>query len=77
LQPADIMLANILAEPLEALAPTLTALVAPGGHIVLSGLLSRQTDQVAARYAPAFRLEPVTVQGDWARLDGRRRAAAI
>lgn len=75
LQPADIMLANILAEPLEVLASTLTALVAPGGHIVLSGLLARQAAQVASRYAHAFRLEPVTMRGDWARVDGRRTAA--
>lgn len=77
LPPADVVLANILAEPLEALAASLTGLVAPGGHIVLSGLLAAQADRVAARYAPAFRLEPVTVRGDWARVDGVRQPATV
>lgn len=77
LQPADVVLANILAEPLEALAASLTAWVVPGGHIVLSGLLTAQADRVAARYAPAFRLEPTTVRGDWARVDGMRQSAAV
>lgn len=74
LQPAHVVLANILAEPLEKLAPTLGGLVRPAGHIVLSGLLSQQADSIRTRYASAFALEPVTVRGDWARVDGVRRA---
>jgi ribosomal protein L11 methyltransferase len=73
LPPADIVLANILAEPLQSLAATLTALVKDRGSIVLSGLLAHQADTVAARYASAFALAPTAVQGDWARLDGLRR----
>ena len=72
LQPADILLANILAEPLTTLAPALTALVARGGSIVLSGLLAHQAGEVAARYVHSFELAPVTVHDDWARLDGSR-----
>jgi ribosomal protein L11 methyltransferase len=75
LPPADIVLANILAEPLQSLAATLTALVKDRGNIVLSGLLAHQADTVAARYASAFALAPTAVQGDWARLDGVRRNA--
>lgn len=75
LPPADIVLANILAEPLQSLAATLTALVKERGSIVLSGLLAHQADTVAERYAPAFALTPTTVQSDWARLDGVRRDA--
>lgn len=73
-QPADVLLANILAEPLIALAPVLTALVTPRGHIVLSGLLAQQAPQVAMQYAPWFDIEPATVRDDWARIDGTRRA---
>lgn len=72
---ADIVLANILAEPLQSLAATLTALVKDRGSIVLSGLLTHQADTVAAHYASAFVLAPTAVQGDWARLDGVRRHA--
>lgn len=72
---SDIVLANILAEPLQSLAATLTALVQDRGSIVLSGLLAHQADTVAARYASAFALAPTAIQGDWARLDGVRRNA--
>lgn len=71
--PADAVLANILAEPLEALAPVLAALVRPGGNIVLSGLLTHQASRVAAQYAPWFDIGPVSVRDDWARIDGVRR----
>lgn len=71
--PADIVLANILAEPLQSLAPILTALVKPGGNIVLSGLLTHQASQVAAHYAPWFDIAPLAVREDWARIDGLRR----
>jgi len=74
LQPADILLANILAEPLEQLAPTLSALVVPGGSIVLSGLLADQSSRVAACYAAWFALQPALRDG-WCRLDGARRFA--
>lgn len=71
--PVDIVLANILAEPLLELAPTLAALVKPGGAIVLSGVLRDQAAQVATRYAPWFDIAPVSVRDDWARVDGRRK----
>jgi len=72
--PADILLANILAEPLEALAESLASLVASGGHLVLSGLLTEHAERVASRYAPWFDIAPVLVRDGWARLDGVRRA---
>lgn len=75
LPPTDIVLANILAEPLQSLATTLTSLVRDRGSIVLSGLLAHQANSVAAHYAEAFALAPASVQGDWARLDGVRRNA--
>jgi ribosomal protein L11 methyltransferase len=48
---ADIVLANILAQPLMALAPRLTTLVRNGGHLILSGLLESQASAVCACYA--------------------------
>jgi ribosomal protein L11 methyltransferase len=72
--PADILLANILAEPLEALATSFSTLVAPGGQLVLSGLLAEQAQRVALRYAPWFDMSPLTVCDGWARLNGVRRA---
>jgi ribosomal protein L11 methyltransferase len=72
-EPANIVLANILAEPLIELADRLAELVLPRGSIVLSGLLEKQAEQVARRYQPWFDIAPVVVSDGWARLDGRRR----
>lgn len=71
----DIVLANILAKPLIALAPTLTKLAAPGAALILSGLLSRQINEVAAAYEPAFVFDPPALDDDWARLVGHRTVA--
>jgi ribosomal protein L11 methyltransferase len=73
-QPADILLANILAEPLEQLASVLSGLVVAGGSIVLSGLLRAQAQHIADCYAPWFALHPAFKE-EWARLDGARRFA--
>ena len=70
---ADILLANILAGPLESLAPAFAARVRAGGRLVLSGILRNQAEAVASRYAPWFDIGPVALRDDWARLDGVRR----
>lgn len=49
-KPAQVVLANILANPLKVLAPVLESLVLPGGTLVLAGLLDRQVDEVSAAY---------------------------
>jgi ribosomal protein L11 methyltransferase len=72
---AEVLIANILAGPLMELAPRLTASVAPGGALALSGILHDQADQVAAAYATGFDLEPPRVREDWALIAGRRRDA--
>ena len=71
--PVDILLANILAGPLQSLAPYFASRVSIGGHLVLSGILLNQAEAVASRYAPWFDIAPVVVRDDWARLDGVRR----
>ncbi len=63
--PADIVLANILAQPLIALAPVLTALVKPGGHLLLSGILKNQMDEVENAYSKEFVCEARITQDDW------------
>ena len=70
---ADLVLANILANPLRELAALFAGTVKPGGQIVLSGILTEQADDVRAAYEDAFMMcAPVTKQ-EWARLDGTRR----
>jgi ribosomal protein L11 methyltransferase len=72
--PADVLLANILAEPLLELAPAFAERVAAGGSVVLSGILQGQTAPVASRYAAWFDMRPATVRDDWALLYGVRRS---
>ena len=69
----DVVVANILAEPLLELAAPIAAATRPGGHLALSGLLATQAATVAAGYAPWFDIDPARVLGDWAALAGRRR----
>lgn len=49
--PYDLVLANILARPLVSLAPEIARMVARGGRVILSGLLTHQEPQVRAAYA--------------------------
>ena len=72
-KPVDLMLANILANPLIELAPQLAALVKPGGEIVLSGILIDQAQAVSDRYQEWFDMAPMTTKEEWVRLDGIRR----
>lgn len=69
----DVLLANILAEPLRQLAPQLATLVPPGGSMALSGILKDQGDHVADAYAPFFELDATATKDDWIRLNGKRR----
>lgn len=69
----DLVLANILAGPLVQLAPTLTAHVKSGGHLVLSGILKEQAEEVRAAYAACFDLAPTTEREGWVRIEGVRR----
>ncbi len=70
----DVLLANILAAPLQQLAGHFANLLKPGGRLVLSGLLENQIDEVAAAYAGQFTLAEPAIEGDWVRLDGVRKA---
>ena len=63
----DVVLANILSNPLMLLAPALLARVAPGGALVLSGVLERQADEVIEAYRAADANVPLSV---WAADEG-------
>ena len=71
---ADIVLANILSGPLEELTPVLTGLTRPGGKLVLSGVLSEQTESLIRSYQPWFDLEAPVIRDQWVRITGTRRA---
>ncbi len=65
------VLANILATPLKVLAPLLCARVAPGGSLVLSGILERQADELTQAYAPHAALEVSASQDGWILMTAR------
>ncbi|KGQ18241.1 Ribosomal protein L11 methyltransferase [Lysobacter dokdonensis DS-58] len=67
-----VVVANILASALDALADLLAARVAPGGRIALSGILAGQEDALLDRYGEWFDALAVAQEGDWIRIDGVR-----
>lgn len=69
-----IVVANILASALDALAELLAARVAPNGRIALSGILHGQEGELLQRYAAWFDQLEAVQDGDWMRITGVRRA---
>ena len=67
-QDYDLLLANILANPLIELAPCLVDLLKPGGQLVLSGILSEQAAEVQRAYEPWFRFSSPAEHEGWVRL---------
>ncbi len=61
----DLVVANILAAPLKVLAPLLCAHVQQGGHLILAGILSRQTQEIQLAYAPYISLQVTDTQDGW------------
>lgn len=72
--PADVVVANILAGPLKALAPFLAGLTRPQGRLVLSGILKEQAQEVAEAYLSWFDLRVGEVDEGWVRLEGTKRS---
>jgi ribosomal protein L11 methyltransferase len=70
---ADLLVANILANPLCLLAPALSRYVRSGGRIALSGILADQADEVLAAYRPWFNMTIWQQQEQWVALTGDRR----
>lgn len=72
--PYDLIIANILAEPLIALAPAIAAALAPHGHLLLAGLLDRQAEAVIAAYRRhGVALRARADRGEWPTLTLRRQ----
>lgn len=71
-EPVDVVLANILSNPLKVLAPLLATLTLPGGKVVLSGILVSQAADVADAYRFWFDIEPPVMDDGWVRLSGTR-----
>ncbi len=68
----ELVVANILSNPLKVLAPMLANRVAPGGRLVLSGVLERQATDVAAAYAPWLEMSVWQSREGWVCLHGQR-----
>ena len=70
-QPADLLIANILAGPLKELSTEFDRLVKPGGRLVLSGLLQSQADELVEHYRQfGFELDERKTQDEWALIAG-------
>jgi ribosomal protein L11 methyltransferase len=67
----DIVVANILSGPLKLMAPMLAGRVAPGGALVLSGVLAEQANEVATAYAPFVNMNVSSELDGWVALAGR------
>jgi len=69
---ADVLLANILANPLIELAGHFAVLLPAGGRLVLSGILAEQAEAVNAAYRPWFENLRITQREEWVRIDAMR-----
>lgn len=69
----DIVVANILTNPLRLLAPLLAEATKQGGQIVLSGILESQAQDVMDIYGQWFELNPPIFEDGWSCLSGRKR----
>ena len=69
-KPAQMVVANILANPLRVLAPLLAKLTTKQGRVALSGVLAEQADEVREAYRPWFDMEMTEYEDDWVLLSG-------
>lgn len=70
---ADLLLANILANPLIELAPDLSRRVHAGGRLVMTGVLAEQAEDVMAAYVEWFEFAQPLYRDEWVLLEGCRR----
>jgi ribosomal protein L11 methyltransferase len=69
----DLVVANILANPLKVLAPIIAGRCRAGGYVALSGILVEQTEDVERAYAPWLAFEAPHEEEGWVCLSGRRQ----
>jgi ribosomal protein L11 methyltransferase len=70
---ADVLVANILAGPLDELAPAFAASIKPGAPFAMSGILAGQHEELLARYGEWFDDLSIAIREDWVRISGTRR----
>ncbi len=68
----DLVVANILSNPLRVLAPAICAHVRPGGRLALSGILREQADEIIAIYSQWLPMQVADVREDWVCLAGTK-----
>lgn len=71
---ADLVLANILAGPLVELRDAILSYLLPGGQLVLSGILASQAQEVADAYSEFCRIDAITEDDGWVRIDATRNS---
>lgn len=71
---ADILIANILAQPLYTLRDHLATLCKSSAQIALSGILKEQAQDLNAHYQQSFEMDPPEFREDWSRLTGKKRS---
>lgn len=71
-QKADLLMANILADPLIALAPTFAELIHKEGRLILSGILEHQIEALVSRYGSWFKIMDIEIKDDWVRIEASR-----
>ena len=71
--PYDVVVANILSNPLRLLAPLLAAFTRPGGEVVLAGILDQQAAAVAAAYSQWYEVQVASEKDGWTCLAGARK----
>ncbi|PID60072.1 MAG: 50S ribosomal protein L11 methyltransferase [Gammaproteobacteria bacterium] len=70
----DLILANILHQPLMSLVSTFTCLLRPGGELVMSGILTSQVDALTMRYNSGFDILSGREMDGWALVSARRNS---
>ncbi|WP_440055052.1 50S ribosomal protein L11 methyltransferase [Pseudoalteromonas sp. T1lg65] len=70
---ADVVIANILAQPLRELHQVILGFLQPGGTLAMSGILQEQAQSVADVYAPFITLDAIAQEGEWTRVSGVKK----
>ena len=70
---ADILLANILAQPLYELRDNIATLLKPKGKLILSGILDHQGENLKKHYETLFEMDPPCIEEGWVRLTGTKK----
>lgn len=71
---ADVVMANILSGPLLELQDVISSYCKPSGLLVLSGILAEQVTKIEAAYTRDFNLDESAIDGEWARVSGKKLA---